>query len=70
MAESKKTLRVPPQNIESEKALLGCLMLKQDSIYDVVDRVPAHAFYVEKHRLIYQAMLDLFSKNEDRKSVV
>jgi len=66
MAKEFKTsyLRVPPQNIDSEKALLGSIMLKPESIYDVMDIVDAESFYSEKHRIIWKAIMDLFGKHE------
>ncbi|MDO8510382.1 MAG: replicative DNA helicase [bacterium] len=59
----KRSMRIPPQNIESEMALLGSIMLRPQGIYEVVDVVGAKSFYAEKHRIIYEAMLDLLSKN-------
>ena len=57
-------IRVPPQNIESEKALLGSIMLRSESIEEIMDIIRPESFYSEKHRLIFRAMTDLFSKNE------
>lgn len=51
--------RIPPQNIDAEKALLGSIMLKEGAMYDAADYVSADSFYVEKHRTIYRAMLEL-----------
>ena len=62
--DNKQNLRIPPQNIESEKAFLGSIMLKPEAMHDVVDVVNPDSFYVEKHKLIFQTMLDLFSKGE------
>jgi len=59
-----KPLRMPPQSIESEKALLGALMLRSDTMPDVADALSPDAFYSEKHRIIYRAMMALWSKNE------
>ncbi len=56
--------RVPPQDIDAEKALLGSIMLKPDIMGDMIDIVSASSFYVEKHRIIFRAMFELFSKNE------
>lgn len=61
---SSPEFRIPPQSIESEKALLGALMLRPDALYATDDSVDPEAFYVEKHRLIYQAMLDLHGRTE------
>ncbi|TAK57592.1 replicative DNA helicase [Patescibacteria group bacterium] len=55
-------LRIPPQSIEAEKALLGSIMIRPDAINEVMDVVGAHSFYVEKHRSIWKTMLELFSK--------
>lgn len=57
-------LRIPPQNIDSERALLGSIMLKPDALYDIVDIISSEVFYAEKHRIIYSTMMDLFQKNE------
>lgn len=57
-------LRVPPQNIDSERALLGSIMLRPEALYDVADTVTPQSFYAHKHRLIFEAMLDLLSKSE------
>ena len=51
-------LRIPPQNIDSERALLGAIMLRPDVFSDVLDIISPDAFYAEKHRLIYQIMLE------------
>lgn len=57
-------IRVPPQNIEAERALLGSLMIRADTLYEVSDLLQAEAFYAEKHRLIYESMLALHDKRE------
>ncbi len=53
--------RVPPQNIDAERALLGSIMLKSESMYDAIDIIRPESFYVEKHRTIFRAMLDLLA---------
>ncbi len=54
----------PPQNIEAEQSLLGCLMLDKNAMIKVVDFVGAEDFYKESHKEIYQTMLELFEKSE------
>jgi replicative DNA helicase len=56
-------LKVPPQSIEAEGALLGSIMLRPDAINDVADIIGAQSFYSEKHRIIFRAMMDLFQKS-------
>ncbi|MSU45064.1 MAG: replicative DNA helicase [Candidatus Zambryskibacteria bacterium] len=55
-------MRIPPQNLESEMAVLGSIMLRPEALYDIVDVVKADSFYSEKHRVIYDAMMELFVK--------
>lgn len=61
---SDPTLRVPPQSLDSERALLGALLLKPDVIHDVADTIRSGSFYAEKHRLIYEAMRELVERSE------
>ncbi|OHA34482.1 MAG: replicative DNA helicase [Candidatus Taylorbacteria bacterium RIFCSPLOWO2_01_FULL_45_15b] len=56
-------LRVPPQNIDAEKALLGSIMLRPEVIHDVLDIVAAESFYSEQHRIVWRAIYELFGKN-------
>ena len=57
-------VRIPPQNIETEKALLGSVMLRPDAIHEIFDSIKPESFYAEKHKIIFETMLELFSKNE------
>lgn len=63
MAE-KKSLRIPPQNLDAEKALLGALMLRKEAIYDIEDLITPDTFYSDKHRTIFQAIIKLHTKSE------
>ncbi len=60
----KTTTRIPPNNIDSERALLGSIMLRPEAIHEIMDIIKADAFYAEKHRIIFQSMGELFQKNE------
>ncbi len=57
-------IKVPPQNIEGEKALLGSVMLRPEAMYDVADLVSASSFYSDKHRIVFQAMLEIHNRHE------
>lgn len=56
--------RIPPQDIDTERALLGSLMLNQGAIYEVSDILNADSFYAGKHRTIFDAMRTLHTKGE------
>ncbi len=65
MAINKLTQgRLPPQNIEAEQSVLGSLMLDKEGIFKVADILKSDDFYRGSHSNIYQAILELYEKNE------
>lgn len=56
---AKQNLRTPPQNIDAERALLGSIMLRPVVLNEVMDSMNEDDFYVQKHRIIWRAMVDL-----------
>ena len=56
--------RVPPQNIEAEQAVLGAMLIEKEAIARVTELLKGGDFYREAHRLIFEAMLDLYNRNE------
>jgi len=54
--------RLPPQNIEAEQSVLGCLMLDKESIIKVADILKPDDFYKGIHSNIYYIMLELYEK--------
>lgn len=55
---------MPPQSVEIEASLLGCLMIDRSAIIKVVDFLSPGDFYKPNHADIYQACQDLFAKGE------
>ena len=56
-------LRVPPQSIEAEQAVLGGLMLDPSAFDRVADQLGDEDFYRRDHQLIYRAIRELVEKN-------
>ena len=56
--------KLPPQNLDAEKSLLGCLLLDKESINKVADIVKPEDFYQRSHQLICQAAYWLFERHE------
>lgn len=53
-----------PADHEAERAVLGAILLDHDALYRVLDRLkPAH-FDLPRHRVLYEACVDLSEKNE------
>mgnify|MGYP003590228263 CR=1 FL=1 len=56
--------RMPPQNIEAEQSVLGAMLIEKEAISRVTEVLKAQDFYREANRTIYDAILDLFNRNE------
>ncbi|MCU0653224.1 MAG: replicative DNA helicase [Candidatus Pacebacteria bacterium] len=56
--------KLPPQSIEIEQSLLGCLMLDPSAITKVADILNADDFYRHIHKEIYQVCRELFEMGE------
>ncbi|KKR21589.1 MAG: Replicative DNA helicase [Candidatus Moranbacteria bacterium GW2011_GWA2_39_41] len=61
---SNENLRVPPQNIDAERSVLGALMLDKDAIIKVANLIRIGDFYKDIHNLIYEAMTELYEKRD------
>ncbi|MDZ8095234.1 MAG: replicative DNA helicase [Nostoc sp. DedQUE05] len=57
-------LRLPPQNIEAEEAILGGILLDPEAISRVSDRLLPEAFYISAHKDIYQAAVRLHTQGK------
>jgi replicative DNA helicase len=55
--------RIPPQNLEAEMSVLGCLMLDKDAMIKVGDVIKAEDFYDDRHKTIFEAVVGLYEKN-------
>lgn len=55
--------RVPPQDLEAEKSLLGAILLSDQSFPDILTIVQAEDFYDPRHIDIYQGMTDLYNNH-------
>lgn len=56
--------KLPPQNLEAEESVLGCLLIDKEALTDIADKLRAEDFYKDAHGLIYQAILDLYEKHQ------
>lgn len=56
--------KLPPQSIEAEMSLLGCLMIDRNAIIKVADFLTSKDLYKRSHQEIYQACQELFEKGE------
>ena len=56
--------RLPPQNLEAERSVLGALLIDKDAIVKVAEFLRPEHFYKDAHGQIYAAILSLYEKRE------
>ncbi|MBA7534994.1 Replicative DNA helicase [subsurface metagenome] len=56
--------KIPPQAIDLEEAVLGAIMLEKDAVISVLDILKPESFYKEANQKIFNAIVDLTSKEK------
>src|SRR3954465_15756483 len=56
----------PPHDLEAEQSRLGAIFLSDVTLYGLViqDGLKPEDFYREQHRVVYQAMMELYNASE------
>lgn len=57
-------LRLQPNNIDAEKAVLGSILIDNEIFNKVADLLVAESFYDPKHQVIFAAILSLYSSSK------
>ena len=63
MEESHSSGRVPPQDIEAEKSLLGAVLLSDEAFPNILEKIKDKDFYEERHQKIFAAMTALYNNH-------
>jgi len=56
--------RTPPHDVLAEQSTLGGMLLSKDAVADVIEVVRGRDFYLPKHEIIFDALLNLYSHGE------
>ena len=56
--------KLQPQALELEQAVLGALMIDNESLSDAIDSLQAEYFYAPKHQKIFEAIVNLFNNTQ------
>jgi replicative DNA helicase len=56
--------RVPPHDLDAERAVIGAMLVSESAVAAVAERLDAEDFYSEVHRIIYAAMMRLYSRGD------
>lgn len=56
--------KIPPQNLDAEKSLLGAVLIDEETLADISEHVTAKDFYEKRHSIIYAGMMRLYEKHK------
>lgn len=54
--------KVPPQDLEAERSVLGSLMFSSEAFDEVIQHITARCFYADAHCKIFQCIHDMYEK--------
>lgn len=54
--------KVPPQDLEAEKSVLGSLLFSSEAFDEVIQHIQSRCFYANAHRQIFQCIHDMYEK--------
>jgi replicative DNA helicase len=55
--------KLPPQNLEAERACLGSMLLDKEAIEIAIDILQSEDFYSDQHRTVYDALIELYNRS-------
>ena len=62
--------KLPPQNLDAEKSLLGAILIDEEVLADASEIVKPNDFYDKNHGLIFGGMMRLFEKHKPVESLL
>lgn len=62
--ESGGVDRTPPQDVGAEQSVLGAMLMSKEAIGDVAELLKGRDFYRPAHEIIFDAILNLYSRGE------
>ncbi len=54
----------PPHSREAEESVIGAVLLSEEAVNEVMDRLHPPDFYIPAHQAIFEAMRELFDTNQ------
>jgi replicative DNA helicase len=56
--------KVPPSSLESERSLLGSLLIDKEGVVRIADIIARDDFYDDNNGLIFASIIELYRKNK------
>lgn len=61
---SAATEKLPPQNLDAERCVLGAILLDNEVLHDISTSLEADDFYRDSHQIVYKAILSMYGRSE------
>ncbi len=58
-------IKVPPQNIEAERAVLGAMMIDDEAIGVAIEHIDSSYFYETAHQKVFASIIELYSNRKN-----
>ena len=55
--------KLPPQNLDAEMSILGAILIDDEVLANISDRLKPHDFYDNRHQTVYEAMYTLYERH-------
>lgn len=56
--------KIPPHSLEAEQSVLGAMIINKEAINAAIEQLHPEDFYKEANKEIYEAIVELYNKNE------
>lgn len=63
-AKAKVDAKIPPQSLDAEMSLLGAILIDDNVLADVSDKLRADDFYDKRHAAVFASMMRLYEKHK------
>ena len=65
MEKKKNNLaRITPHSIEAEQSVLGCCLLDENAMLNIMMNLDIDDFYVSAHKTIFESMQSIYNSNK------
>lgn len=61
--QEKTAAKIPPQNLDAEMSVLGAILIDDEVLANISDKLKPQDFYDKRHATVYQAMFSLFERH-------
>ena len=60
-----REVKVPPQNLDAERAVLGSMMIDDEAIGAAIEHIDSSYFYETAHQKIFESIIELYSNRKN-----